>query len=75
MEPIDFGACPHCGSLEIICVPSSNADGYHRSGMAAGTFRMIPFSRVVCLQCGLVREWITNRAHLDHLREKYKPRR
>ena len=72
---INFGPCPHCGSAEIICVPSSTADGYRRSGMAVGTFRVIEFSRVICLQCGLVREWVTDRVHLDLLRKKFGPER
>ena len=75
MNDINFGPCPHCGSPEIICVPSSSADGYQRSGMAVSTFRTIPFSRVICLQCGLVREWITDRAQLDLLRKKFAPPR
>ncbi|AEV88303.1 hypothetical protein ACWT_7293 [Actinoplanes sp. SE50] len=65
--------CPHCGSAEIICVPSSMNDGYNRSGMTVSAFRTIPFSRVICLQCGLVREWITDRAQLDLLRKKFRP--
>jgi len=75
VNDINFGPCPHCGSPEIICVPSSSADGYQRSGMAVSTFRTIPFSRVICLQCGLVREWITDRAQLDLLRKKFAPPR
>ncbi|WP_203831517.1 hypothetical protein [Actinoplanes palleronii] len=75
MGDINFGPCPHCGSPEIACVPSGPADGYNRSGMAVSTFRTIPFSRVICLQCGLVREWITDRAHLDLLRKKFGPKR
>jgi hypothetical protein len=72
---INFGPCPQCTSVDIICVPSSMSDGYQRSGMTISTFRTIPFSRVICLQCGLVREWISDRAHLDLLRKKFGPAR
>ena len=75
VDDITFGPCPHCGSAEIVCVPSKTADGYQRSGMAVSTFRAISFSRVICLQCGLVREWIADRANLDLLRKKFGPAR
>ncbi|MFI7598657.1 hypothetical protein [Actinoplanes sp. NPDC049681] len=75
MGEINFGLCPHCGSAEIVCVPSSMNDGFNRSGIAVSALRVIPFSRVICLQCGLVREWITDRVHLDLLRKKFGPKR
>jgi predicted RNA-binding Zn-ribbon protein involved in translation (DUF1610 family) len=71
VDDVNFGPCPQCGGTEIICVPSRTADGYQRSGMAVSAFRAISFSRVICLQCGLVREWITDRADLDLLRKKF----
>ncbi|AGL16053.1 hypothetical protein L083_2543 [Actinoplanes sp. N902-109] len=55
-------------------MPSSMADGHLRSGMAVSTFRTIQFSRVICLQCGLVREWVTDAAHRQLLREKFGPK-
>ncbi|WP_041832152.1 hypothetical protein [Actinoplanes sp. N902-109] len=74
MSDVTFGPCPHCASTEIVCVPSSMADGHLRSGMAVSTFRTIQFSRVICLQCGLVREWVTDAAHRQLLREKFGPK-
>ena len=71
MTEVNFGACPHCQSSEIIWLRSSAADGYNRSGVTVGAFRSISFARLICLQCGLVREWVDNREHLDLLRKKY----
>jgi hypothetical protein len=33
--------------------------------------RSIDLARVVCLQCGSVREWVTDREQLNSLRKKY----
>lgn len=71
MADINFGRCPHCHSDEIIWVPSSAADGHNRSGIQVGAFRSVSFARLICLDCGMVREWVDNRKDLDLLRRKY----
>jgi hypothetical protein len=71
MSDVNFGPCPHCQSYELVLLPSSAADGYNRSGVQISTFRSIQFARLICLHCGLVREWVADRTHLELLRKKY----
>lgn len=71
MSNIDFGPCPHCQSEEIVVHQSTVSDGYGRSSISIGGLTSIPFSRVICLQCGLVREWVADREHLKRLRKRF----
>jgi len=71
MGDVNFGLCPHCQSDEIIVLQSGPRDGYGRAGINVGILRSIELARVICLQCGSVREWVTNRADLDFLRKKH----
>jgi hypothetical protein len=68
---INFGQCPHCQSDEIVMLQSGPRDGYGRSTINIGGLTSIPLARVICLQCGSVREWVADRNHLDILRKKY----
>jgi hypothetical protein len=71
MTNVDHGSCPNCQSKEMILLPSGIADGYNKSGVHVGAFRSVSFARLICLQCGLVREWVASRKDLDLLRKKY----
>jgi hypothetical protein len=71
MSDVDFGPCPHCQSREIVVHQSTASDGYGRSSISVGGLSSIPFSRVICLHCGLVREWVADRDHLNRLRKKF----
>jgi hypothetical protein len=71
---VNFGPCPHCRSNEIVWLQSSVSDGYNRSGVQVGAFRSISFDRLICLNCGLVREWVTDPEHRELLRRKYGQR-
>jgi hypothetical protein len=67
-----FPPCPSCHGDDIVLVPGATSTSSNlRSGVAVGAFRSVVFDRVVCLQCGSVREWVTNRQSLDLLRKKY----
>ena len=71
MADADFSPCPNCQNGEIICLPSGVADGHNQSGVYIGGFRSVSFARLICLQCGFVREWIATQEGLDLLRKKY----
>jgi hypothetical protein len=68
---VNFGPCPHCQSDEITWLSSGVADGYNRSGIQVSAFKSISFARLICLECGLVREWVADRKDLDFLRRTY----
>jgi hypothetical protein len=71
MGDVNLGLCPYCQSDEVISLQSSASDGYGRSSISVSTFKSIQFARLICLQCGSVREWVANRQDLDLLRKKY----
>jgi len=71
MSDVNFGPCPHCQSDDLVVVPSGPADGYGRSSINVGALTAIGLSRVVCLRCGSVREWVADREHLKRLRQKF----
>ncbi|MEU8816626.1 hypothetical protein [Actinoplanes sp. NPDC048796] len=66
-----FGVCPNCGQDDIIRIPPSTAAGQGASGVPVNALRLILFARLICLTCGLVREWVDDRDKLDQLRAKY----
>jgi hypothetical protein len=71
MSDVNFGHCPHCQSDETVVLQSGPRDGHGRAAINAGGLRSIDLARVVCLQCGSVREWVTDREQLNSLRKKY----
>jgi len=71
MSDVDYGPCPHCQSNEVVMHQSGPGDGHGRSGMNVGGLRSIDFARLICLQCGSVREWVANAEHLNRLRKKF----
>ncbi|GLW31073.1 hypothetical protein Areg01_40130 [Actinoplanes regularis] len=75
MDNNNLGLCPYCQSDQIIRLEGGMKDGYLRSGVAVSTFKTVEFVRLICLQCGSVREWVANQKDLDLLREKYGPAR
>ena len=71
MTDTNFGPCPPRQSNEIIWLSTGTADAYNRSGIRVTVFKSISFARHICLQWGLVREWVANRKDLDILRKNY----
>ena len=61
-----LGLCPNCRADEVIRLPG---DMY--SAILISAFRKLPVARLVCLNCGLVRDWIDDRRHLEMLRKRY----
>ena len=64
-----YGYCPNCRSGEVIRVDSGAPGGHGFDCIAHGFTGVVPFARLVCLSCGLVRDWIENPADLARLRE------
>jgi hypothetical protein len=71
MSDVSHGPCPHCQSDDVILHQSSPSDGYGRSSINVGGLTSIQFARLICLECGSVREWVASRNDLNRLRKKY----
>ncbi|MFF5078032.1 hypothetical protein ACFY36_13350 [Actinoplanes sp. NPDC000266] len=71
MTQPSFGVCPNCGNDDIIRIPPDRLSGAAVSGVAVHAFRHVLFARLICLTCGLVREWVDDRRDLDQLRKKF----
>ncbi|XVU30013.1 hypothetical protein ACQPZJ_23845 [Actinoplanes sp. CA-054009] len=66
-----FGVCPNCGNDDIIRIAPDRFGGQGVSGVLVSSFRVVVFARLICLTCGLVREWVDDRKNLDLLRRKF----
>jgi ribosomal protein S27AE len=66
MSDMNAGQCPNCGGDDFARFPSGRQGGLFR-----GAFRTTHLTRLVCLRCGLVRDWVATRDDLDRLRRKY----
>ncbi|GAA0468656.1 hypothetical protein Ade02nite_79630 [Paractinoplanes deccanensis] len=77
MAEVTFGTCPNCAGDDIIRIPSGPGDGHGAGGIGIGigAFRGVWIARLICLRCGMVREFVDNRKDLDKLRERYGRRR
>lgn len=66
------GACPKCGSTEIIRIPGfAGAYGAGNVIPAGATiFSSVKVARLLCGACGFVEEWV-DVADIDRLRTKY----
>lgn len=70
-EPVrpPHGWCPNCRSAEVIRVESGSPGGPGFDCIVRGFARVVPFARLICLSCGLVRDWVEDPADLAKLRE------
>jgi hypothetical protein len=68
----NLGNCPYCRSDELVRLPGRYSDGDNRSGVQVTAFRSISFARIICLQCGSVREWVDSQEDLEMLRNKFR---
>lgn len=67
------GACPKCGSRELIRIPGSFSESGTGNVVKAGMtiFSSVPVTRFLCSHCGYSEEWIEASAELEKLRKKY----
>jgi hypothetical protein len=58
------GACPKCGSREIVNIPSS-------AGAFGAVFSAVKVSHYLCGGCGFIEEWIDDPENREKIKKKY----
>ncbi|HEX8627611.1 MAG TPA: hypothetical protein VF755_05520, partial [Catenuloplanes sp.] len=64
-------ACPKCRSSDIVRESGGAAGGTNMIPMGFTTLSAVPIARYVCLNCGLVEEWVEAAQDLARLRKKF----
>ncbi|MCL2671756.1 MAG: hypothetical protein FWF10_06950 [Clostridiales bacterium] len=67
--------CPKCRSTDIVRIPGwKNATGYTSNVIPTGLFSGVYVTRLLCMACGYLEEWVETKEDREKVRQGLEPR-